>query len=335
MKVTNTSHGPSRLTRVVWLGLGVFFAALTARVLLWEASGIQDLTPEHLLTIGALVGAISSGVYFTPMLKAMKLGNALGLGIAFTAATVYCLIGSAGRGDEKTFEKNAEVRQHNADRARANRSLDEAKTRYQAALEAEVDECASGSGGRCKARRQTTERMRIEREAAEINLRALPPEGRENGKLKRAADIIAFYRGVDAAVAERGLALIWPFIPPLVCELLTIVFLHLGFAGAATTVPVARKLAEPAQLPQETVETERRPRKPSGGNRPGRGLTKEETERYVVTELALGRSLPSQDFLADKAGVGKGTVSKWMTEWEQRGLVSRTRAGKCKMIEAA
>ena len=329
MAIFSTTDGPSRTTRVVWLGLGGFFAALTARVLLWDVGSVQAISPEHLLTIGALAGAVSSGVFFAPMLKALKFGNALGLGVAFTAATVYCLIGSAGRGDETTYTKNAEVRQQHDDRARAQRSLDEAKTRYSTALEAETGECASGSGGRCRARRETTERMRIEREAAEINLRQLPPEGRENGKLKRAAELIAFFGRVDQAVAERGLALTWPFIPPLVCELLTIVFLHLGFGAPGL---VSRR-AEALQVPVETLETDARPTKPSGGNR--RRMTKQETERWLVTELALGRSLPSQDWLPAKTGVGKGTISKWMTEWEDRGIVTRARAGKCKVIEAA
>ena len=237
MEITTTMTDPSRTTRVVWLGLGGFFSLLTLRVLLWEVHSLEGITAEHLLTVGAIVGAIASGVYVWQMLRAGKLLTATGLAIAFVAATGYCLIGSAGRGDETTFEKNAEVRQHQADRARAQRSLDEAKTRYDTALEAETAECGSGSGSRCKARRETTERMRIEREAAEINVRQLPPEGRENGKLKRAAELVAFFWDRDLASVERGLALVWPFIPPLVCELLTIVFLHLGF-GSHSRVPV-------------------------------------------------------------------------------------------------
>ena len=249
MQITTTNAGPSRTTRVVWLGLGGFFSLLTLRVLLWEVHSLSGLTAEHLLTIGAIVGAIASGVYVWQMLRAGKLLTATGLAIAFVAATAYCLIGSAGRGDETTFEKNAEVRQHQDDRARAQRSLNKAKTRYETALEAETVECGSGSGSRCKARRETTERLRIEREAAEIDLRSLPPEGRENGKLKRAAELIAFFDGRDLPTVERGLALVWPFIPPLVCELLTIVFLHLGFGShSGVSFPVSVSPPVPVEL---------------------------------------------------------------------------------------
>ena len=109
-------------------------------------------------------------------------------------------------------------------------------------LEHETAECASGGGGRCKARRVATQDRRVEREVAEMMLRELPLEGRENGKLKRAAELISFFGGIDPATAEKGLALIWPFIQPLVCELLTIVFLHLGFAVSASVPVVPRSV---------------------------------------------------------------------------------------------
>jgi hypothetical protein len=75
-------------------------------------------TAEHLLTIGAIVGAIAAGHFFWPALWSGRLGAAVGLAIAFAAATTYCLIGSAGRGDEAMFEKNAAARQVNEDLAR-------------------------------------------------------------------------------------------------------------------------------------------------------------------------------------------------------------------------
>lgn len=256
MQSTITNAGPSRLTRVVWLGLGLFFSGLTLRVLLWEVHDLAGLKAEHLLTIGALVGAIASGVYVFPMLKTGKVMAAVGLAIAFAGATTYCLVGSAGRGDEAAFEKNSEVRKVEADRQRAQRLLDEAKTRYETALDAETVECGSGSGRLCKGRRETTERMRIAREAAELNLRALPPAGRENGKLRRAAELIAFFSGRDLATVERGLALLWPFLPPSVCEVLSIVFLHLAFGSHRSQVKPAGSTTVPAPV---SVELELEP----------------------------------------------------------------------------
>ena len=92
MEITTTMTDPSRTTRVVWLGLGGFFSLLTLRVLLWEVHSLEGITAEHLLTVGAIVGAIASGVYVWQMLRAGKLLTATGLAIAFVAATGYCLI---------------------------------------------------------------------------------------------------------------------------------------------------------------------------------------------------------------------------------------------------
>jgi len=216
--------------------LGTFFAGLTGRVLLWEVHSIADLTADHLLTIGAVVGAIAAGNVFWVMLRSCKFGAALGLGIAFAAATTYCLIGSAGRGDEAAFEKNAAARQINEDRERFQRDRTEAKSRYQAAMDAETAECNSGQGSKCIVKRAITAERRSDFEVADLLVRQAKSEQRENGKLKRAAELVAFFGGIDLATAERALSLLWPFIPPLVCELLTIVFLHLAFA-----VPIPRR----------------------------------------------------------------------------------------------
>src|SRR5262245_34514583 len=133
--ITRLAHGAS--LRLAWLVLGGFFALLTGRVLLWEVHNFGELQAEHYLTIGAIVGAIAAGVFFGPMLRAGKLLSALGLGLAFVSATAYCLIGSAGRGDEAAFQRNAAARQVNEERERLQRDLAESKLRYQAAVDAE------------------------------------------------------------------------------------------------------------------------------------------------------------------------------------------------------
>ncbi len=105
-----------------------------------------------------------------------------------------------------------------------------------------IQECSGGQGSKCLAKREITKQRRSDYEVAELLVRQQKAEARENGKLKRAAELIAFFGRVEQVTAEKGLALIWPFIPPLVCELLTIVFLHLAFA---VSVPLRRRPARP------------------------------------------------------------------------------------------
>jgi hypothetical protein len=174
-----TRGHPSLAVRLIYLVLGTFFAGLTARVLLWEVHGVANLTADHLLTIGAVVGAIAAGIFFWHMLWSCKFGAALGLGIAFAAATTYCLIGSAGRGDEAAFEKNAAARQINEDRERYQRDLKEAKARYQAAMDAETQECSGGAGQKCISKRATTKERRSDYEVAELLVRQQKAEARE------------------------------------------------------------------------------------------------------------------------------------------------------------
>jgi hypothetical protein len=333
MSTTIAAGGqPSLLVRLIYLILGAFFAGLTARVLLWEVHSLSDFTTDHLFTIGAVVGAIAAGIFFWHMLLACRFVVALGLGLGFAAATTYCLIGSAGRSDELAFEHNAAARQVNKDRDRAQRNRDEARRRYDAALDAEASECSGGTGPKCLSKRATTQERRSDFEVAEALLQQAKPEQRENGKLKRAAQVIALFTSASEDAAERGLAIIWPFLPPFICELLTITFLHLGFGHrtAPKVLPGAKPAAQSGEPNAVTVRhgpMVREPNEPSGGFVP-----KAQAERDLITYIALYGAVPSQDFLKDRWRLrSKSTVSEWLAEWEDNGLIARHREGKRKV----
>ncbi|WP_020085709.1 hypothetical protein [Hyphomicrobium zavarzinii] len=71
----------------------------------------------------------------------------------------------------------------------------------------------------------------------------------------------------------------------------------------------------------------------NGGNRPS---SRVEFERDVVTRLALGHSIDSQDALADAHHVNKGTASKWLKDMRERGLIpAAQRVGRCHRLVAA
>ena len=64
--------------------------------------------------------------------------------------------------------------------------------------------------------------------------------------------------------------------------------------------------------------------------------SKAEAEAALVTRLALGETIPSQDTLADQWLVNKGTVSKWLGDWECRQLIpARQQIGRCKQLAKA
>lgn len=311
---------PSLVVRAVYLILGAFFACLTARVLLWEVHGFSDLTSDHLFTIGAVVGAIASGIYFGHMLRQLRLIVAAGLGIAFVVATAYCLIGSAGRGDELAFEKNAAARQVNKDRERVQRSRDEARRRYDAALDAEAAECSGGAGTKCLGKRAVTQDRRSDLEVAELLLQQAKPEQRENGKLKRAAQVIALFTSATEESAERGLAILWPFLPPFICELLTITFLHLGF-GHRGHKKSSEFVTEKRPASAATVQQQFSERQPL--------LATPNTDIEAVRGALRKVCRPvTNDELAALMGVTKGEASRRASVACDHGSATRQRFGK-------
>lgn len=69
---------------------------------------------------------------------------------------------------------------------------------------------------------------------------------------------------------------------------------------------------------------------PSPGDGPGR-TDKKRALSELLTMLADGRTIPSQDHLADHWNRPKQTVSDWLREWRRIGVIpSETRIGRCK-----
>jgi hypothetical protein len=63
--------------------------------------------------------------------------------------------------------------------------------------------------------------------------------------------------------------------------------------------------------------------------------TRAAAETDLMELLARGAPIPSQDALAARWGVHKGTAAKWLGDFESRGIISRSVVGRCKMVAAA
>lgn len=108
----------------------------------------------------------------------------------------------------------------------------------------------------------------------------------------------------------------------------------LGVVFVATfgTVIFSRTETKSAPVPDPVQAEPTLP--PSGGQK--RPMNKPEALADLKTLLRIGQSVPSQDWLKDRWGLAsKGTVSKWVTDWEAEGEIpNRTRAGRCNTIAA-
>lgn len=73
----------------------------------------------------------------------------------------------------------------------------------------------------------------------------------------------------------------------------------------------------------------------NAGPHSGRTFSKAEAERDIVTLLATGATVDEQNDLADRWTVNKGTVSKWLRDWREQGLVpAAQRVGRCHVLRA-
>lgn len=335
------------------IALGLFFAALTGYVLFEDVVRHgAAITTDHVMAFGVLVGTIASGHMFWHEARQCRIGSALGLALLFIAGTFYCVTASAGRNAEATLSKSSAVTKDNADRARAERDLSETKTRYDSALEAETKECGTGEGRLCAARRNTTLNRKADVEVYEDRLRALPPAQVENYGTKQTAKIIAMFVTASADVIEVRLLLLYPYVKASFCELATLLFLQIGLgrrrqtrqqsalADGLPTENDRRQTSFPVPadletLPKLTAVAQRNPGN-SGNGGGTKVYTKAEAAADLVTRLALGETVASQDDLADRWQVNKSTVSKWLKEWEGRELIpSRQQIGRCKRLTSA
>ncbi len=105
-------------------------------------------------------------------------------------------------------------------------------------------------------------------------------------------------------------------------------------AGLMTKKPKA-KAVKAASLPtiKDTMQTSFPLPVPANDNSIGplTKLSKTEAKVDLVRLVALYQ-IPSQDKLALRWGRPKGTVSKWLKEFEASGLISRKRTAKTKRI---
>ena len=133
---------------------------------------------------------------------------------------------------------------------------------------------------------------------------------------RRIAAFVALLPNVTSRIEkiEDDVRLVKPTLFGIFLEAAALAFAFYGFrpgSGAGSAAP-------------ELPPAERAPV-------PAASTTKAQAEADVVR---LRGVVPSQDDLADRWNVHKGTVSKWMRDFEARGLVRRQRAGHCMSVAA-
>ena len=308
------------------IAAGIFFAGVTAYVLFEDV--IRHGAPintKHVMTLAVLIGTIYFGHRFWPQLRQRALPSAVGCGLLFLGGTYMCVFMAAGRNAEVIETKNGLARSHNDERAKIEKEAEIARAaredRKRAHADAEVakisaaadvrEQCRSGPGRLCKGALAAVEAAArsLEQAAAAVaradeqywrtegRLATVAPKRVENADIKAIAAVFAKVPWVTATAEaiEATHLLLLPIGMALFAEIGLIV---------ALSIREKKEVWKAVELPPVPV--------------------REKYDPVAKALLEAGRPL-SNDELAERLGVHKGTASKWVREHPR---VSRVRAGR-------
>jgi hypothetical protein len=200
------------------------------------------------------------------------------------------------------------------------------------------------------------------------DLARIGPQKPVHAKAAEGAKIAALL-GADEAKAKAALMLVEPFLWTLFFEVGSIVSLGFAFRRRPATLATIARQPSPAETAQTSFHADdieatratiighatvacpqplggrigggdntgyRGNPGNGGGNRPTGGGNRQAFEADVLTRLALGQTIGSQDEIAAAHGVHKGVASKWLKDMRERGLIpAAQRVGRCHRLAAA
>lgn len=148
------------------------------------------------------------------------------------------------------------------------------------------------------------------------------------------AELAKLERPEEIGAAETAVAIWWAWIMGLgvvfVATFGTVIFATQAAPRVEHPAPKLAALDLRLAAPIETViEAEPEDEQPTCQK------SKRECLADLLTLTALGRDIPSQEHLRERWGMAhKGTVSKWLKEWEDQGLITRVQSDRCKVVSA-
>lgn len=323
--------------RILALSAGVTFTGGALYILLEDVFKHHLWTMEHALTVLTVFGTIAVGHLAVDAARRRHILAAIGFCLLFVAGTALTVYNSVGRQAETSDARllDAEARNEQiiaAKRALATNAamLAEARTRH-------ARECASGRGKRCDGIAAT---IRVYEDAVkgnEADLAKLGPPVPVAPKAEKMATVAAIF-GADKTQAKAFLMLIEPFAYTLFFELGSIISLGYGLSGNQAKETSSQFPARAGRLPEThalQLHNGSVASRNQGNllNRCRETISKSAAEHELIARLATGATVAAQDDLAAEWNVNKGTVSKWVTDWERNGKIpARQQIGRCKMI---
>lgn len=355
--------------RAVALVAGVIFTAGALAILLEEVVlGSAPFGLKHGLTIVIVSGTMLTGHLVVDAWRSRHWLGVIGFAVLFLTGTALVVYKSTGRQAEHTFQSQAE-----ADIAAEARTASRAALARSEAMLADAQgdlarECKTGRGKRCQGIEATISVYQAAIKGHRADLDRLGAPKPVAPEAENFAALAAVF-GADKAKIKAASLLVVPFIQTVLFELGGI--WCLGFAFRPLPRQLAIKAATPATVAErkpvtpseqsdfcpDDIDAARKlgiggqpgtgnwgnsvngggKQPPKGGNGGGKRVySKLEAEQDLVTLLALGETVASQDELAQRYGVDKSTISKWLKDWRRRDLVPASqRIGRCHRLVKA
>ena len=333
--------------------LGLALAAGGASLLFGDVIfGTAAFTQKHFQTIAIVLGTTIAAFVAHKAWINRHLAACLGFAAIAVAGTGLIVWNSLGRQTEgvmvagDAYDKIVGQRRD----LEASLALDRASIIEKRA--AADNECASGEGARCLGARSSVAFYENSAKGTEARLKLAETPKPVDASAEAFGNLAAAL-GFDKGKARALSMLIMPYLVTLFFEFGTTISLGYAFspkrlpksapADKSSALAVKSKGSEQTNFPElsdaELSELHRLfgSGLPNGSpNNRGpkvRRYTKERAAADLVTRLALGERFGSQDELAERYGVAKSTMSDWLREWEEEGLVpTRTQQGRCKAL---
>lgn len=316
--------------------IGGVAAACGATALLVRDALVTGLTVDHALAPVLVAITILAGHLVWQAVRRGRVFSACGLALLAILGSALTVYETAGRRAEVRDTSVAAASDTEKQRQHLRKMLAEAEEILVKHRASRDTECATGKGKKCDGLQYTASTWEAAVSGYKAELAKLPPPKPVDPKAERLAAVLGFLVGVEDASVKKAVATLEPFALPLFLEFGAIILFGFGLPSRPkprSTVSPVEPVAPAVPAPQPAVEPrviEAPPSKPNGG-----AVTKLQAERDLVTLLAMGKTIESQEWLAQRWNVGESAVSKWLAIWEREGLVKRSQSGRYKIVEAA
>lgn len=322
---------------------GLACAIATGAVLLEDVWRGAQVTTTHGLSVLAIMVTIAAGHWALSDVKSRRVISGIALAFLSLAGTAYIVVQSGARNAEHATSRTSAIESRNADRLSAAADVKRARDYHGTAKAEEAKECVR-IGPQCEKRKRAVDMAWNHVLNQEHRRGTMGPLEVVNGGYVHAAKVLAAMPGVTASadVIEDKLTLLMPFILVVLAEMGTILFIARGLGTYPPSGGLDIRTVGPTPGPMpglalptisETIEDIKR----------ANGITVRRTDKKgealvdLLAQLRAGHEFPSQDSLALRWGRPKQTVSDWVREWSEAGLIPEPRriAGRTKMIAMA